>query len=95
MPRQQRDLKREQTWRRHMERQRASGLTVRDYCCGHDLTESAFFFWRSVVAERDCEVGSLNTPAFVPITVVDAPAARNDSPIDIHCAGGDWSRQTR
>ena len=32
MARHQRDLKREQTWRRHIERQRSSGLTVRDYC---------------------------------------------------------------
>jgi transposase-like protein len=84
----QRDLKREQTWRRHIERQRASGSTVRDYCFDHDLNESAFYFWRRVVAERDREAGRSDTPAFVPITLVEAPAARNDSPIDIHLGGG-------
>ncbi|HEX3146585.1 MAG TPA: hypothetical protein VHR66_00690 [Gemmataceae bacterium] len=88
MARHQRDLKREQIWRRHFERQRASGLTVRAYCCDHDLHESAFYFWRRVVTERDGAASKANAPAFVPITVVEAPAARNDSPIDIHLAGG-------
>ena len=88
MARHQRDLKREKTWRCHIQRQRASGLTVRDFCLDHDLTESAFYFWRRVVAERDREVGDSNTPAFVPITVVQAPAALNNSPIDIHLLSG-------
>jgi transposase-like protein len=63
-------------------------LTVRDFCLDHDLTESAFYFWRRVVAERDRKVGSSNTPAFVPITVVQAPVALSNSPIDIHLKGG-------
>ena len=83
MARHQRDLKREQTWRRHIERQRSSGLTVRDYCLDHGLHESAFYFWRRTLADRDREAG----PAFVPVTVV-GPTRPAVSPIDIHLADG-------
>lgn len=88
MARHQRDLKREQIWRQHIQKQRVGGLTVRDYCCDHDLHESAFYFWRRVIAERDCEAANSSTPAFVPITVVQSPAAPNPSPIDIHLKCG-------
>src|SRR5579871_2175606 len=89
MPR-PRDLKLERTWRQHFARQRTSGRSVRDYCLDHDLVESAFHAWRRVVAERDVEAGpgKTSTPAFLPITVVDAPTSGGDSPIDIRLANG-------
>jgi hypothetical protein len=88
-----RDLKRERTWRQHIERQRRSGRTLRDYCSDHELTESAFYRWRRIIAERDGAAGvlapaSTALPAFVPVAVIDAPARRTSSPIDVCLADG-------
>jgi hypothetical protein len=84
-----RSAKLETTWRRHLKRQRSSGLTIRDYCSAHDLHESAFYFWRRAIAARDrattAEPASL--PAFVPVQVVEASAAPK-SVIAIRLASG-------
>lgn len=90
MARQQRDLKREQTWRRHIEQQCASGLTIRVYCAAHQLPESSFYFWRQEIAKRDRKSATRPNPApaFVPVAVIAPPAdARPDAPIDIHLDG--------
>jgi hypothetical protein len=77
----------EQTWRRHLERQQASGQTARAYCRQYDLAETAFHYWRRTIAERDREVRRTTpVPAFVPVAVVGSPAA--GFPIDIRLAGG-------
>ena len=76
-----RDPKRERRWRRHLERQAASGLSIRDYCAKHGLHEAAFYFWRREIAQRDAEA-----PAFVPVTLAAAAAA--EPPIDIRLANG-------
>jgi transposase-like protein len=81
------DPKREQLWRRHLQRQQSSGLTARDYCACHDLHESAFYFWRRTIAERDRASQAKQPPAFVPVTAVEtAPPA--DAPIDVRLRGG-------
>lgn len=84
-----RDPKRERFWRRHLKRQRASGLTIRDYCAGHELPESSFHFWRREIADRDRQRGAGNTPpaAFVPVTIVEPPTLTNAA-IDIKLASG-------
>ena len=84
MARAQRDLELERTWRRHLQRQRAGGLSVREYCLDHHLTESAFYFWRRTIAERDREA----KPAFVPVVLADEPSPTSDSPIEIRLANG-------
>ncbi|HET9831226.1 MAG TPA: hypothetical protein VFP91_05945 [Vicinamibacterales bacterium] len=86
MARLKRDLKRERTWRRHLERQRASGQTIRAYCRAHQLHETSFYFWRAEVARRDRDTIP-PAPAFVPVAVIDSPA-RRDTPIDIRLASG-------
>jgi hypothetical protein len=53
-----RDPKLERRWRRHFQRQQASGLTIRAYCLEHDWHESAFYFWRREIAARDRVIGS-------------------------------------
>ena len=86
MARNERDLKREQSWRQHLDRQQASGQTARAYCERHGLAETAFYYWRRTIAERDRQARrSGPVPAFVPVTVV-GPAA--DAPIDVRLAGG-------
>src|SRR5260221_12819655 len=84
MARDQRDLKREQTGRRHLERQKASGQTVRGYCFNRNLPEAAFHYWRRTVAERDAATtrSAVVVPTFVPVTVVAAPASGTGSPIE-------------
>lgn len=76
----------ESIWRRHLKRQPASGLSIRGYCCEHDLHESAFYFWRREIAARD-QAARLATPAFVPVTVVEAPASPTTA-IDIRLTSG-------
>ena len=96
MARLRRDLKREQTWRRHLEQQRSSGVTARAYCRANALHESAFFFWKKEIAKRDSEPTSRTTdaspvpaaPAFVPVAVIDSPADQTETPIDIRLADG-------
>ena len=83
-----RDLKLEQSWRRHLQRQRAGGFTVRQYCREQQLTESAFYFWRRTIAERDRQAESDRRPAFVPVVMTDQPTSTSDTPIEIRLANG-------
>jgi len=50
-----RDGGKEAQWRRHVRGQRASGLSVRGYCASHGLRESAFYWWKRIIGERDAE----------------------------------------
>jgi hypothetical protein len=92
MAHQQRDLKRERTWRRHIDRQRASGQTIRAYCEFHRLRETSFYFWRQEIAKRDREAAedaATSAPTFVPVAVIDPPAEHGtDATIDIRLAEG-------
>jgi hypothetical protein len=99
MPRPQRDPKREQTWRQHIERQRASGLTVRAFCSLHKLKATSFFYWKKEIAKRDREADFSKAtttapiaPAFVSVSIVDSPVQRstndNGTPIDIRLVDG-------
>lgn len=89
MARQQRDLKRERTWRRHIAEQRTSGQTIRAYCDARRIRETAFYFWRQEIAKRDREAATeaKAAPAFVPVAVIDAPT-RSDTSIDIRLVEG-------
>jgi len=86
MAKRRRSLEREARWRDALRRREASGLSVRAFCRREKLHESAFYFWRRAVAERDAEsVGgapatkakSVRTrePEFLPVVLRrDAPA---------------------
>lgn len=84
MGRVMRDLALERQWRKHVERQRRSGESVREYCRAQGLHESAFYFWRRTIAERDREK---SRAAFVPV-VVQGAAGDSSSAIDIHLGRG-------
>ena len=84
---------REQFWRRHLDQQRASGLSVREYCHLHGLSEHSFFAWRRTIAERDrrgkpTSDQPIAAPAFLPVAVVDGPPQPHDSPIEIRLVDG-------
>ena len=51
----ERDLKRERFWRAALRRRQRSGLTVREFCRGEQLSETAYHFWRREIARRDRE----------------------------------------
>jgi hypothetical protein len=87
MANRRRDVDKERFWRDVLRRQAASGLSVRAFCRREKLTESAFYAWRRIVAERNTEVKpTRQASAFVPMTVIE-PSARQAS-IEIELAGG-------
>ena len=86
-------IQREQFWRRHIDRQRASRLSIRDYCARHGLHEQSFYSWRRTIAERDGRAQPapsqpLAPPAFLPVAVVDRPVRLDDSAIEIRLVDG-------
>lgn len=52
-----RDRRREAYWRKLVEGQGRSGLTVRAFCRQSGVTESAFYFWRRELERRRTEHG--------------------------------------
>ena len=99
-----RDLKLERVWRERVSEQRASSLSVAEFCRGRGLPIPSFHYWRRELERRDRE--KLRTSAasseFVPVTVVAStlehpvsPACHSattaichSSPIEIHLADG-------
>ena len=47
----------ERSWRRLIQRWRRSGMTIRDFCVEHEVSEPSFFAWRRTIAERDRQHG--------------------------------------
>ena len=47
-----RSQQREEFWRRIVTRQPASGLSIRDWCARHEVTEASFYAWRRTLAQR-------------------------------------------
>jgi transposase-like protein len=78
MARGQRDPERERFWRDALRRHKGSGLTVRAFCAGEQLAETAFHAWRRILRERDAERRPTPAPApapaptFVPVVVREA-----------------------
>jgi len=76
----------ERSWRRLLQQWRRSGMTIRDFCAEHDVSEPSFFAWRRIIAERDRQRGGPRapaggdgaktqaSPAFVPLRVISTPA---------------------
>lgn len=50
-----RDRRRETHWRGLVRGQRASGLTIREFCRRSELAESAFYFWRGELERRKAQ----------------------------------------
>lgn len=68
---QPRDPSKEQFWRDHLKRWRASGRTIRHYCAKHRLSEPSFYGWRRTLAQRGLVDDAVGEPAltFLPIQV--------------------------
>jgi transposase-like protein len=76
------DPKRERLWRRAMSAWQSSGLSVRQYCLRHDVTEASFYYWRRELQRRDAQRLPSSSSEFVPVTVV--PAAT----LEVRCPSG-------
>lgn len=82
-----RDLGLERQWRRRLREWQRSGMTGRDFCRQHSLSEPSFYGWRREIARRDREQATTPTPGFVPVTLVESPRT-DDGAIDIRLRGG-------
>src|ERR1700683_1668679 len=73
----------ERFWRRLLRLGRRSGLTIRDFCAAHEVSEPSFYAWRRTLSQREERSagsarpvpGDAQPPVFVPLRVVPAPAA--------------------
>jgi transposase-like protein len=77
----QRDPQRERFWLEAMTGWQSSGLSVRQYCRRHELSEASFYYWRRELQRRDAQRVP-SSPEFVPVTV--APAAS----LEVRCPSG-------
>ncbi len=48
-----RSAEKERYWRRVLQRQRKSGLSVRQFCLEQQLSEPSFHSWKRTIADRD------------------------------------------
>jgi len=78
-----RDVDLERQWRRRLKSWERSGLSGRDFCRQHLLSEPSFYGWRREIARRDRErAAAQHQPAFVPIALVTA------EPLEVVVRGG-------
>jgi len=90
------DEKKELYWRRHIEDWKNSGLSKRQYCIKHNLSQSSFSTWVREIALRDKEqgafvAGSLTEPVkskanpFVPLRIVpdDVREPKSEAPVEL------------
>jgi transposase-like protein len=78
--RRQRDLKKEEFWRRMLRRQAGSGLSFRAWCLKHNLQQSALYWWRRELARRDADPPAT---AFVPVRLTEDSPAKSDPVIEV------------
>lgn len=97
----QRDPVRERLWRKRIADWQAGGLSVRAFCRQHDLTETAFQYWRQELRRRDAAAPAAVTPpprpVFVPVTVVPdpepvatvaSPDPQSPAAVEVRCPSG-------
>lgn len=87
-----RSLSKERFWRNLHAQFDAQNQSAREFCRCRRLAESAFYFWRRELAQRDAETATTRpepTPRFEAVAVVAAPAPKPPAtPIDLRLADG-------
>lgn len=63
-----RDPRKQLQWRRWIELQQRSGLTIRDFCAQQHLSEASFYAWKRELQKRHTEANT-----FVPVRILDNP----------------------
>lgn len=84
-----RDPRKEQQWRGWLRQWQTSGLSVRDFCDRHDLSQATFYAWRRILRQRDADA----TPFVAVQVVADTPSAPAP-PLEVVLAGGRCLRIT-
>ena len=82
-----RDRSKEDFWRRMFRQQAGSGLSVRDWCRRHSLSEPSFYWWRRRLVRTDRPLHKsgrreTGTPQFVPVRVAADHAGAASSRLD-------------
>ena len=81
-----RDIAKEQYWRELVERQAASGQSVRAFCSHESLDENAFYSWRRTIRQRDAPAKPSQTPPpFVPAVLSGSAAGESWLVIELAC----------
>ena len=89
-----RSASKEKYWRGHLDRQSASGCSIRSYCHRHGLSEASFHYWRRrEIAGRDSEHTGLprsNTAGLIAVEIVgeSSPLMTTIPMMEIECPGG-------
>jgi hypothetical protein len=81
----QRDPRKEAHWRRQLQKQKSSGMSVREFCQHQSLAESAFHYWRREIERRDREGNGVGQPAFL---AVEVKTPGYESSIEVALASG-------
>lgn len=76
---------REQFWRKLISGQAHSGMSIRDWCDRHGVSEPSFYFWRRELARRR-EQGCNARPQIVPVDVTP-PVAGSRWGLEIELPG--------
>ena len=74
------DLGLEHTWRRRLQRQAASGLSIPDFCSQEGVSTASFYAWRRRLAAPP-PAAPPESPLFVPIHLDPSPRL-DDAPPD-------------
>lgn len=80
-----RDLNKEAFWRRMVQGQAGSGLSVLAFCRRHHLHEAGFYWWRKALAGRDA---GRPEPAFVSVRVTQDELGGEGGQIEIVLTDG-------
>src|SRR5437870_2050754 len=75
-----RDPTKEKFWRRVLRQWRRSGVTGRDFCAQHGLSEPSFYAWRRELARRDQQQSTATTNSLPPLTQARSAAAAAPAP---------------
>ena len=78
----QRNLGKEQFWRRIVEGHAGSQESVREWCDRHGVSEPSFYAWRRELAKRGA---AHNQSALLPVTITSTAA---QAPLEICCSDG-------
>lgn len=80
MARSRRSVEKEEFWRLVLKEHAASGLSIKAFCKREAVSEASFYFWRRELAIRDEQSDRApDSPAFVPVRVVDSDPNNSQS----------------
>jgi len=79
-----RSVEKEAFWRRVLDRQRRSGLSVRGFCLREGVSVASFYSWRRKIFERDAQRGEAansRPQGLVPVEVISGEAISPSRPM--------------